>query len=111
MNFIFLTVLMLLSGFVYAGNVALSQTSTIPVGERIANYLQGVMSSAGEVVTARSPGDMFSPKDPFHLAFNYDPEAQEIDVYITGKLEKSEDIKPIFELTQQLVLRLNGKIQ
>jgi len=110
-RFIFLTVLIFLSRSVYAGDAALARASTVPAGERIANYLQAVMSSAGEVITARSPGDMFSPKDPFYLAFNYDPEAQEIDVYITGKLEKSEEIKPIFELTQQLILRLNGKIQ
>jgi hypothetical protein len=110
-RFIFLTGLIFLSRSGYAGNAALAQASTVPAGERIANYLQAVMSSAGEVITARSPGDMFSQKDPFHLAFNYDPESQEIDVYITGKLEKSEEIKPIFELTQQLILRLNGKIQ
>ncbi|HXL73748.1 MAG TPA: hypothetical protein VN963_09000 [bacterium] len=107
----FLPVLIVLNGVVHAGNAALSQSSTVPAGERIANYLQAVMSSAGEVVTARSPGDIFSPKDPFQLAFNYDPEAQVIDVYITGKLEKAEDIKPIFDLTQKLVLRLNDKIQ
>ena len=109
-RFIFLTGLIFLSRAVYAGDAALAQASTVPAGERIANYLQAVMSSAGEVITARSPGDMFSPKEPFHLAFNYDPESQVIDVYITGKLEKSEEIKPIFDLTQQLILRLNGKI-
>lgn len=111
MWFLFLAILMVLNGLVYAGNVALSQASTVPTGERIANYLQAVMFSAGEVVTARSPGDIFSPKEPFHLAFNYDPEARVIDVYITGKLEKAEDIKPVFDLTQKLVLRLNDKIQ
>lgn len=103
--------LMVFGDSVYAGNVALSQFSTVPAGERIANYLQAVMFSAGEVVTARSPGDIFSPKEPFRLAFNYDPEAQVIDVYITGKLEKTEDVKPIFDLTQKLILRLNDKIQ
>lgn len=108
---LFLVVLMVLGDTVYAGNAALSQALTVPTGERIANYLQAVMFSAGEVVTARSPGDIFSPKEPFHLAFNYDPESQVIDVYITGKLEKAEDIKPIFDLTQKLILRLNDKIQ
>jgi len=111
MWFLFLVILMFLNGLVYAGNAALSQASTVPTGERIANYLQAVMFSAGEMVTARSPGDIFSPKEPFHLAFNYDPEAPAIDVYITGKLEKAEDIKPIFELTQKLILRLNNKVQ
>ncbi|SRR5665213_74558 len=106
-----LAALMVLRGSVYAGNAALSQASAVPTGERIANYLQAVMFSAGEVVTARSPGDIFSPKEPFHLAFNYDPEAQMIDVYITGKLEKAEDIKTIFDLTQKLILRLNDKIK
>lgn len=108
---LFLAVLIVLGDSVYAGNTALSQAVTVPTGERIANYLQAVMFSAGEVVTARSPGDVFSPKEPFHLAFNYDPEAQMIDVYVTGKLEKTEEIKPIFDLTQKLILHLNDKIQ
>jgi len=89
----------------------LSQAAVVPTGERIANYLQEVMSSACEVVTARSPGDIFSPKEPFRLAFNYDPEAQVIDVYVTGKLEKAEDIKTIFDFSQKLVLSLNDKVQ
>jgi hypothetical protein len=101
----------MLSGLAYAGNAALSQALSVPAGERIANYLQTVMSPVGEVVTAWSPGDVFSPKDPFHLAFNYNPETRVINIYLTGKLEKSEDIKPIFDLTQKLILRLNGKIQ
>jgi hypothetical protein len=108
---LFVVILTVLRGSVYAESAVLSQASTVPAGERIANYLQAVMFSAGEVVTARSPGDIFSPKEPFHLAFNYDPEAQMIDVYITGKLEKAEDIKPIFDLTQKLILRLNDKVQ
>jgi hypothetical protein len=103
--------LTLLTASAQAGNPALSQTSAVPAGERVANYLQALMTSAGEMVTAKSAGDIFSPKDTFHLSFNYDPEAQVIDVYLTGKLEKAEDIKPIFDLTQKLILRLSDKIQ
>ena len=108
---ILLTLLMFLTGVLYAGNDALSQTSAVPTGERIANYLQGVMTSVGEMVNAKNPGDIFSPKEPFYLSFDYDPEHQVIDVYITGKLENPQDIQPVIELTQKLVLRLNPKLQ
>jgi hypothetical protein len=99
------------NGLAYAGNSALSQTSAVPAGERVANYLQAVMSTAGELVTAQSPGDMFSPKEPFHFAFDYDPERQVIDVYIIGKLENADDVKGILESAQKLVFRLNDKLQ
>jgi hypothetical protein len=99
------------NGLAYAGNSALSQTSPVPTGERVANYLQAVMSTAGELVTAQSPGDMFSPKEPFHFAFDYDQERQVIDVYIVGKLENADDVKGIMESAQKLVFRLNDKLQ
>ena len=108
---VFLFVFIWGSGFAYAGDTALSQAAAVPAGERVANYLQAIMFSAGEVVTARSSGDIFSPIEPFRVAFNYDPEAQVIDVYITGRLEKAEEIKPVMELTQKLIFRLNDKIQ
>jgi hypothetical protein len=109
--FLFLLVLMVLNGPVYAGNPALAQTSNVPTGERVANYFQALMTSAGEMVNAREDGDIFAPKKPFHLAFDYDPERQVIDVYIVGAYEKAEEIKPIFDLVQKLIFRLNNKVQ
>jgi len=109
--FLFLLILMAVNGFAYAGNAALAQVSNVPMGERVVNYLQALMTSAGEMVNAREGGDIFAPKKPFHLAFDYDSEHQIIDVYIVGEYEKSEEIKPIFDLTQKLIFRLNDKIQ
>jgi hypothetical protein len=109
--FLFLAILMVVNGVVYASNPALAQISNVPTGERVVNYLQALMTSAGEMVNARTSGDIFAPKKPFHLAFDYDSEHQVIDVYIVGEYEKSEEIKPIFDLTQKLIFRLNDKIQ
>ncbi len=105
-------ILCLLSGSVlYAGNVALSEKSMVPVGERIANYLQAVMVPAGAAVDAKNPGDVFNPRDPYRLSFNYDPEGQVIDVYLTGGSDNIDEIKNRFVLTQELILKLNRKIE
>ena len=99
------------SSVLYAGNVALSEKTSVPVGERIANYLQAVIFSASQIVGDRSGGDMFSGHEDQRFSFNYDPEQQVIDVYVVGNLESVSDIEKRLDFTQKLILGLNQKIK
>jgi len=103
--------LWLLGSAAQAGEAALSETTAVPKGERIANYLQSVITSAGQLVNAKNPGDIFSPKTPQSFSINYDPAEQVIDVDVLGDLDNFQTAQKMLDLTQQLVLSLNKKIE
>lgn len=110
-SFFILGMLVLLNRSVWAGNVALSQTQAVPAGERIANYLQAVVQSEGDIINFKDKGDVFSGHLPHRFAFNYDPDQQVIDGYVIGDLDQVKDIERMLDLTRKLVLSLNKKIQ
>jgi hypothetical protein len=103
--------LLFLSSSAYAGNAKLAERSSVPTGERIANYLQAVVSSASELVNAQNQGDLFGGHTPDRFSFNYDPDNQVVDVDVVGGLETYADARKMLELTQKLVFSLNRKIE
>jgi hypothetical protein len=107
----FIFVFLFFSSTAYAGNAKLSERALMPRGERIANYLQSVVSSASELVNAKNQGDIFGGHTPDRFSFNYDPDEQVIDVDVLGGLESYDSAQKMLELTQKLIFSLNRKIE
>ncbi len=102
---------LLVTSPIWAGNASLSQTQAVPAGERVANYLQAVVQSEGDIINFRNKGDVFSGHAPHRFSFNYDPDQQVIDGYVIGDLDDVSDIEKMLDLTRKIVLSLNKKIQ
>jgi hypothetical protein len=110
------TVLVLVCGLFLMGqacsaNEALAQAQTVPVGERIANYLQSMMISVSAILEAKKQGDIISNPEIYRVGVTYDPTDKVIELSVVGLQTDPKMVQEKLELTRNLVMSFNKKIE
>src|ERR1035441_8641173 len=80
--FLVLGMTLLTVGFADGGNDALAQPQTVTAGERVAQYLQSLMISAGAILEARKPGDLLNSPEVYRVGVVYEPVEKVIDLSV-----------------------------
>jgi hypothetical protein len=102
---------LLLGGRAYAGNEALAQSQSVPVGERVASYLQSMMISVSGILEAKKQGDIINSPEIYRVGVTYDPRGKVIELSVVGIQTDPQNAQEKLEMTKKLVLSFNKKIQ
>ncbi len=94
----------------YAGNDALSQPSPAPLGERVAVYLQMMMSVDSVIWEQSHPAGM-DYREAVHMAVNYEPAEQLIGVSVVGTQDDLKYVQALLGKIQKALLSFNKKIK
>ena len=109
--FLVLGMTLLTVGFADGGNDALAQPQTVTAGERVAQYLQSLMISAGAILEARKPGDLLNSPEVYRVGVVYEPVEKVIDLSVVGSQGDPQSARRMLELTRGLVLSFNKKLE
>jgi hypothetical protein len=100
-----------LVGRAYGGNDALAQPQTVTAGERVANYLQSMMNSVSAVLEVQNSGDILNGREIYRVGVTYDPMDKVIELSVVGLQTDPKMAQEKLELTRNLVMSFNKKIQ
>jgi len=106
---VLVAVLLFGSGVTYAQNDALSQPSTPTLGERVAIYLQNMMTIKTAIWEVNHPTDM-DYREEVHLAVTYEPSEKLIGVSVIGNQGDSKYVQALLEKIQRTLLSMGKKI-
>jgi hypothetical protein len=95
---------------VKAGNDALSQASPAPLGERVANYLQSMMTIKEAIWDQYHPSDM-DYREEIHLAVSYEPAEKLIGVSVIGGQDDVKYVQALLERVRKTMLSFSRKIK
>jgi len=103
------------AGVSYAGNEELGKAGMIPLGERVATYLQSLFNATSELARvkiseARKKTIFQEPVEPFRGVIIFDKDKNTIGVMMVGTIESVEGVKPRLELAKKIVLGFNKQI-
>jgi hypothetical protein len=98
-------------GSSWAGNDRLSEVQPVPAGERAANYLQVLLTSASQIIATQNAGGLFSDHEPYRVAVTYDPDNKVIEASVVGTKDKLEDAKAVLDIVEKLILSFNKRLQ
>lgn len=107
----FLPALCLTLGSVHAGNDALAVVQPVPAGERAANYLQILLTSASQIIATQNSGGLFSDHEPYRVAVTYNPESKVIEASVVGTKDQLDDAKAVLDIVEKLILSFNKRLQ
>ncbi len=93
-----------------AGNDALSQASSAPLGERVANYLQTMMMVKTAIWEQNRPVDM-DYREEIHMAVSYEPSEKLIGVSVIGVQDDSNYVKSLLERIRKTMLSFDKKLK
>jgi hypothetical protein len=93
----------------HAGNDALSQPSPAPLGERVAIYLQMMMSIDSAIWEQSHPIGM-DYREVVHMAVNYEPAEKLIGVSVVGTQDDLKYVQALLAKIQKALLSFNKKI-
>lgn len=94
-----------------AGNDLLSQPQTVTTGERVANYLQSLMISAGAILEAKNPGDLLNAPEFYRVGVTYNPEEKVLEIAVVSNQDDPKTAKQKLEMTQKVILSFNKRLQ
>jgi hypothetical protein len=105
--------ILFLAGRAEAGNGALAQLQAVPAGERVANYLQSLMSLTSQILAARNQGgiDLFNERDAYRVSITYNPDLMVVEASIVGTHDDPKATRDSIELTKGLILGFNKRLQ
>ncbi len=98
------------TGVACAGNDALSHSSPAPLGERLALYLQGMMTIESAIWEQNHPAGM-DYREGVHMAVNYEPAEKLIGVSVVGTQDDLKYVQGLLEKVQKALLSFNKKIE
>jgi hypothetical protein len=112
MKEIILAIVLIASGSTaaYAGNDALAQASPAPLGERVANYLQTMMTVKTAIWEQNHPADM-DYREEIHLAVSYEPSEELIGVSVIGSQNDPRYVQALLAKIQKTMLSFGKKIK
>ncbi len=102
--FVMLVGVILFTGKVYAGNPALGVVGQIPLGERVANYLQGVFNAGAEIMDIKIRNTSFGQPEPFRGIVMFSSKENTIVVLMVGTMNNPEKVKPRFQVARNYLL-------
>ncbi len=102
---------LLFSGFAYGANDSLGAWDSVPVGERVANYLQ-IMVTATLQALPLKPQTKYPnlDKEPIRFTILYNPDEEALDVTLVGSLDDTGAVKADFTFMRKLILGFNKKL-
>src|SRR5271154_4145305 len=109
-RWIFILFFLLFTGFAHAGNDSLAQTQAVPTGERVANYLQTMLTTVGQLLSIKHPPGLFDNGDIFRTTVLYDSENKLIEVSLIGTKNNLDIIKALLEFTKNEIMSFNKKL-
>jgi len=96
----------------WAANDALAQAQSVPTGERVANYLQTMLTAVGQLLIIKHPPGMISDSNnTYRATVLYDPDRKVIQISLIGTQTDPKTLKALLEFTKDEVLSLNKTIQ
>ena len=99
------------AGPAWAGNDLLSKPQPVTAGERVANYLQSLMISAGAILEAKNPGDLLNAPEFYRVGVTYNPEEKVLEIAVVGNQGDPKTVRQKLELTQKIILSFNKRLQ
>jgi hypothetical protein len=108
---LFLGAALLWAGLSHAANDSLGAWDSVPVGERVASYLQTMVTAALQALPLK-PQTKYPnlEKEPIRAAILYNPDGESLDVTLVGSLEDVEAVKSDFTFMRKLILGFNKKL-
>ncbi len=108
---LFLGAALLLAGLSHAANDSLGAWDSVPVGERVASYLQTMVTAALQALPLK-PRTQYPNlnQEPIRVTILYNPDGENLDVTLVGSLEDAEAVKADFSFMRRLILGFNKKL-
>jgi hypothetical protein len=102
---------LLFAGACQAANDNLGAWDSVPVGERVANYLQ-IMVTATTQAMPLKPQTKYPnlAQEPIRATIIYNPDEETLDVTLVGSLEDANAVKEDFTFMRKLILGFNKKL-
>ena len=94
----------------HAGNDALAQPSSVPLGERVAHYLQNMMMIETAIWEQNHPADL-DYREEIHLAISYEQTEKLIGVSVIGVQDDPKYVQRLLEKIQKTMLSFSKKIK
>lgn len=94
-----------------AGNNGLAEVRPVPVGERVAAYLQGYLTKIFTVLETKNSGGFFDGTQTYRAVVAYDPDAKNLDITLVGTQQDTKVIDHMMGVMRQIILKLNPKLQ
>lgn len=98
-------------GLGQAENGGLAKLQAVPVGERVANYLQAYLTTVYTVVEAKSSGGILDGHQTYRAVVVYDLEPNVLDITLIGMQQDTQTVQDMMDAVRKIVLKLNPKLQ
>ncbi len=110
-KFFLLAGVFLAIGMARAANDDLGASDSVPVGERVANYLQMMVTATTQAMPLKPKAKYPNQEqEPIRAVIIYNPDEERLDVTLVGSLENTEAVKEDFAFMRRLILGFNKKL-
>lgn len=94
-----------------AANENLGAWDSVPVGERVAGYLQTMVTATTQAMLLKPQTKYPNSKiEPIRVTIIYNPDEETLDVTLIGSLEDADAVKEDFTFIRKLILGFNKKL-
>src|SRR5579872_3268461 len=108
---VLLAVLFLFTGAGTArSNEALAEVKPVPLGERVASYLQNLFNVFSQVLSVKQ-NDLLGGPEPYRAIITYDPDLKVIDASLVGTADNADAAKLKLESAKEVLLAWNKKLK
>jgi hypothetical protein len=109
-SLVFFTVL-LTAGLAWSANDNLGASDSVPVGERVAGYLQTMVTATTQAMLLKPQTKYPNLKlEPIRATIIYNPDEETLDVTLVGSLQDVDAVKEDFNFIRKLILGFNKKL-
>jgi hypothetical protein len=103
--------LILVAGLAQAANEDLETQEASYLGERVAFYLQTLVTGVSQTMAIKPSGAMPAlNQEPYRATVTYDPAMEAIDVSLVGTQSDPATVKAILEFTKKMIMGFNNKL-
>lgn len=107
---IFILGLCLVSLPTFAANEDLETIEAPALGERVATYLQTMVTAVSQTLAIKPSSNKAINLEPFRATVTYDFDLMAIDISLVGTQTDEATVKAIMEFARKLVLGFNKKL-
>ncbi|HUO58153.1 MAG TPA: hypothetical protein VMV05_08245 [bacterium] len=94
----------------FAANDDLETQEAAYLGERVASYLQTMVTGVSQTMAIKPGANAALNKEPYRATVTYDPAMEAIDISLVGTQSDPATVKEILEFTKKMVLGFNSKL-
>lgn len=108
---ILLALVFLLAPFqLFAANEDLETVEAPALGERVASYLQTMVTAVSQTLAIKPSSNKALNLEPFRATVTYNFDLMAIDISLVGTQSDEITVKAILEFTRKLILGFNKKL-